>query len=45
MSEKDKKATGWNAFYVNGKWHAELKKAKPKAKAKAKPRAKPKNKA
>jgi DNA topoisomerase-1 len=46
MSEKDSKATGWSAFYVNGKWHAELKKTKPKpkSKAKAKARAKPKNK-
>lgn len=49
MSEKeDGKATGWSAWYENGKWVAQAKpKAKPKAKAKAKakPKAKPKAKA
>lgn len=34
MSEEDKKATGWRAFCVNGRWVEEEKKSKPKAKAK-----------
>ncbi|OUS28567.1 DNA topoisomerase I [Thalassotalea sp. 42_200_T64] len=39
MTEIDKKATGWLAKYVDGKWIEELakKKAKPKAKAKKAP--------
>jgi DNA topoisomerase-1 len=45
MSEnKDGKATGWSAFFENGKW-AVQEKAKAKAKAKAKSKAKPKTKA
>jgi DNA topoisomerase-1 len=44
MSEnKDGKATGWSAFFENGKW-AVQEKAKAKAKAKAKSKAKPKTK-
>jgi len=47
MTEVDKKATGWRAFYSNGRWEEEQPKpkAKPKAKAKAKPKAKAKSKA
>jgi DNA topoisomerase I len=40
MTEVDKKATGWRAFYNNGRWDEEV--PKPKAKAKAKPKAKAK---
>ena len=44
MTEKDGKASGWSAYFNNGKWEVqEKKKAAPKAKAKAK--AKPKAKA
>lgn len=41
MTEVDKKATGWRAFYDNGKWVEEQPKAKasPKAKSKAKTKA------
>ncbi|MEZ5524193.1 MAG: type I DNA topoisomerase [Pseudomonadales bacterium] len=41
MTEVDKKATGWRAFYDNGKWVEEQPKAKasPKAKSKAKSKA------
>ena len=44
-SEVDDKATGWRAFYRDGRWVAEAAKAKPKAKAKAKAKAKTKAKA
>ena len=43
--DKDGKATGWRAFYVDGDWKIELPKPKKKAKAKAKPKAKAKAKA
>ena len=36
MTEVDKKATGWRAYYSNGKWLEEQPKAKPKPKTKAK---------
>ncbi len=42
MTEVDKKATGWRAFYVNGKWEEEQPKPKAKPKAKTKAKAKPK---
>lgn len=41
MTEIEKKATGWKAHFVGGKW-VEEEKPKPKAKAKAKPKAKAK---
>lgn len=44
MTEVDKKATGWRAMYVNGRWEEEHPKPKAvkvtKAKSKAKPKAK-----
>jgi len=41
MTEKDGKATGWSAYFNNGKWEVqEKKKAAPKAKAPAKAKAK-----
>lgn len=44
QSELEGKATGWKAFYVNGKWQIEepVKKAKPKSKGKPKPKPKAK---
>ena len=55
MTEIDKKATGWKAFYQNNKWVEQeapkakkvsvARKKKPATKAKAKPKAKPKAKA
>lgn len=33
MTEIDKKATGWRAFYVDGKWVEEIPEPKPKKKA------------
>jgi DNA topoisomerase-1 len=45
MSEKEGKASGWRAHFVDGKWVQEIPKAKPKAKAKAKPKVKAKAKA
>ncbi len=50
LTEVDKKATGWKAFYRHGQWVVEEKakpktKAKPKAKAKAKAKTKAKAKA
>ncbi|MFV0277267.1 MAG: topoisomerase DNA-binding C4 zinc finger domain-containing protein, partial [Parahaliea sp.] len=48
MTEVDGKATGWRAFYNNGRWEAEAatrKAAAPKARAKAKTKTKAKTKA
>ena len=45
MTEVDKKATGWRAYYSNGKWLEEQPKTKPKTKAKPKAKAKPRKKA
>jgi DNA topoisomerase-1 len=42
MSEVEGKATGWTAYYQNGKWVESLASAKPKAKPKAKAKAKKK---
>ena len=45
MTEIEGKATGWRAFYRDGKWVEELaKKPKPKTASKAKSKTKPKSK-